>query len=101
MLQPRSGGIHYPHTRGEFDTQLPRYLQGRHGPSPRTLHRAPHHSPTPAPANASIVNKIRFNPNSRPLLSNHSCKVCAPPPDPPPPMAIASSPSDNGIFASV
>src|ERR1043166_5307719 len=31
-----------------------------------------------------MVSKIRFNANSRPLESNHSCKVCAPPPDPPP-----------------
>src|SRR2546423_5444914 len=58
-----------------------------------------HHSPTPASAN--MVSNMRFNPNSRPLESNHSCKVCAPPPDPPPPMAIASCPSDRGIFASV
>src|ERR1700722_499044 len=56
---------------------------------------------SPAPASASMVNRIRFNANSRPLLSNHSCNVCAPPPEPPPPMAMASSPIDSGIFASV
>src|SRR5208337_635570 len=64
--------------------------------------QSPHHSPeSPAPASASMVSRIRFSPSSRPLLSNHSCKVCAPPPDPPPPMAMASSPIDSGMFASV
>src|SRR5579863_6851075 len=57
------------------------------------------HSPTPA--SASMVSRIRFNASSRPLQSNHSCKVCAPPPEPPPPIATASRPRDKGIFASV
>src|SRR3981081_4189464 len=64
----------------------------------------PHHSstPTPAPpASASRISRIPFSPSSRPLESNHSCKVCAPPPDPPPPMAMASCPNDSGMFASV
>ena len=67
--------------------------------TPQTHPQSKLHSPTPA--SAIIVSKIRFNPNSRPLESNHSCKVCAPPPDPPPPMAIASCPRESGIFASV
>src|SRR5450631_2251727 len=70
----------------------------QHG-TPQTHPQSKHHSPTPA--SAIIVSKIRFRPNSRPLESNHSCNVCAPPPDPPPPMAIASCPSESGIFASV
>ena len=44
---------------------------------------------------------MRLSPRSLPLQSNHSCNVCAPPPDPPPPIAMASRPSDSGIFASV
>jgi len=61
-------------------------------------------SPTiipPLPPAPAASTKILFKPNSRPLESNHSCRVCAPPPDPPPPIAIASRPSDSGIFASV
>src|SRR5579872_6400439 len=57
------------------------------------------HSPTPA--SASMVSKIRFSPSSRPLESNHSCNVCAPPPDPPPPIAMASLPMESGMLASV
>src|SRR5215470_1109599 len=57
------------------------------------------HSPTPA--SASIVSRILFKPSSRPLQSNHSCNVCAPPPEPPPPIATASRPIDKGMLASV
>jgi hypothetical protein len=53
------------------------------------------------PARPSRVSSIRLRPSSRPLQSNHSCKVWAPPPVPPPPMAMASRPSDSGILASV
>src|SRR2546427_3625061 len=56
---------------------------------------------SPLPASASIVSRMRFRPRSLPLQSNHSCNVCAPPPDPPPPMAMASRPSESGMFASV
>src|SRR6185369_4210072 len=62
----------------------------------RNLH---FHSPTPDSARS--VSRIRFNPSSRPLQSNHSCSVWAPPPEPPPPIAIASRPRDKGTFASV
>ncbi len=44
---------------------------------------------------------MRLSPRSRPLQSNHSCNVCAPPPEPPPPMAMASRPSESGMLASV
>ncbi len=40
-------------------------------------------------------------PNSLPVVSNHSCRVCAPPPAPPAPMAMASRPSEIGMLASV
>src|SRR5207245_6649839 len=56
---------------------------------------------SPAPASASRVSRIRLSPSSRPLQSNHSCRVWAPPPEPPPPMAMASWPSDRGMLASV
>ena len=76
-----------------------REYRNSHRSRHQKLREALHYSPTPA--SVSSVNKIRFNPSSRPLESNHSCKVCAPPPDPPPPIAIASSPIDSGTFASV
>src|SRR6185437_3134036 len=53
------------------------------------------------PVRVSSDKRILFSPNSLPLQSNHSCKVCAPPPEPPPPIAIASLPKDNGTLASV
>src|SRR5713226_4663936 len=53
------------------------------------------------PASASRVSRMRLSPSSRPLQSNHSCRVWAPPPRPPPPMAMASRPSDSGMLASV
>ena len=68
-----------------------------HGPEESIrgqLHKA-------TPARPIRVSRMRLRPSSRPLQSNHSCKVCAPPPVPPPPMAMASSPSDSGILASV
>src|SRR2546425_3798735 len=53
------------------------------------------------PARVSRVSRMRLSPSSRPLQSNHSCRVWAPPPRPPPPMAMASWPSDRGMLASV
>src|SRR6266850_4742338 len=49
----------------------------------------------------STVRSARFKPNSRPAESYHSCNEWAPPPLPPAPIAMASTPRDNGIFASV
>src|SRR5580658_3334743 len=83
-----------------------RTQQNRQTPAAYFSHQ-PHQGPScaqphsPTPASASMVSKMRFSPSSRPLESNHSCKVCAPPPDPPPPMAIASCPSESGMLASV
>src|SRR5205814_5905706 len=53
------------------------------------------------PVNASRASRIRFNPRSRFVHSNHSRRVCAPPPSPPEPMVIASLPKESGILASV
>src|SRR6185369_17418797 len=73
----------------------------RLGPSHRQQEdrRGELHNATPA--RPIRVSRMRLRPSSRPLQSNHSCKVCAPPPVPPPPMAMASSPNDNGMLASV
>src|SRR5579864_302482 len=53
------------------------------------------------PASARTISNILFSASSLPVISNHSCNVCAPPPIPPAPMAIASRPSESGMFASV
>ena len=58
-----------------------------------------HYSPTPD--RVSMVSRMRLSPRSRPLQSNHSCNVWAPPPEPPPPIAMASRPRDSGMLASV
>src|SRR6516164_8350273 len=54
-----------------------------------------------SPETPSSVSSTRCKPTSRPAGSYHSSSECAPPPLPPAPMAIASIPSDSGIFASV
>src|SRR5947209_12171508 len=53
------------------------------------------------PVSASRASRIRFNPRSRLLQSNHSRSVCAPPPSPPEPMVMASFPAASGMLASV
>src|SRR5215472_8676286 len=54
-----------------------------------------------SPETPSNVSSTRCKPTSRPAGSYHSSSECAPPPLPPAPIAIASIPSDSGMFASV
>src|SRR5207244_3373789 len=67
------GGAGLPDTHGSEN-------ENKHSPSETRLAC---HTHSPTPASVSMVSRMRLRPSSRPLESNHSCSVCAPPPDPP------------------
>src|SRR5262249_6077310 len=75
-----------------------RFVSNQNGGAQQKQAHSNHPQP---PASTSNISRMRFSPVSRPLHSNHSCSVWAPPPKPPPPIAIASRPMESGILASV